>query len=145
MILPGSPLFPPLHLLADTIDPALALLALLRPAMRPSLGSRCAVGLYLVAMSLGVAGVYAVGAADAAFSVWGRFGLDYSTHTAFAVSLALSTGLTRPRWGWALIAAVLLHSTLLGVLGFHGAGDIATSGAVAMLATAPWHVLRRET
>jgi hypothetical protein len=133
-----------LHLLADTLDPLLALLALLHPAMRPPLGDRRTVRLYFLTTALGLAGIYAVAAVDALFSIWGRWGLDYSTHTAFAVSLAISIGLARPRWGWAVGIVILAHSTLIVALGFHGLADVVTSGLVAALVTVPWHCVGRR-
>lgn len=134
-----------LHLLADALDPLLALLALLHPAMRPSLGDRRAVRLYFLAAALGLAGVYAVSAVDARFSIWGRYELDYSTHTAFAVSLAVSIGLARPRWAWTLAGVILGYSALVVLLGFHSAADVVTSGLVAALVTVPWHRLGRRS
>ena len=106
--------------------------------MRPPLGDRRRVRSYYLATTLGLAGIYAVAGIDVVFSLWGRSGLDYSTHTAFAVSLALSIGLARPRWAWALAIVILAHSTLLVLLDFHSPADIVTSGLVAVLATLPW-------
>jgi len=134
-----------LHLLADVLDPLLALLALLHPAMRPPLGDRRTLRLYFLAAALGLAGVYAVAGADSAFSIWDRFGLNYSTHTAFAVSLALSIGLARPRWGWALGMGIIAYSILIVLLGFHGPADVMTSGLVAALVTVPWQLTTART
>lgn len=138
MLPPTSLLYPPLHMLADALDPLLALVALLHPAMRPPLGDRRTVRLYYLAAALGLAGIYAVAGVDVVFSLWGRQGLDYSTHTAFAVSLALSIGLSRPRWAWALGITLLANAVLIVALGFHGVTDVVTSGVVAVLVTLPW-------
>jgi len=102
------------------------------------MGDRRRVQLYYLATALGLAGIYAVAGVDAVFSLWGRCGLDYSTHTAFAVSLALSIGRARPRWAWALGITLLAYAVLIVVLGFHGVADVVTSGVVAVLVTLPW-------
>ncbi|MES1241507.1 MAG: hypothetical protein ABUT39_07800 [Acidobacteriota bacterium] len=125
------------HGLADAVAPLLALLALLNPAIRPSLGDRSTVWRYLAAAALGVAGIYLVAGLDVWLGLWSRAGLDYSTHTAFVTTLAVSLGRSRPGWAWALVAVVLLYSLLIFALGFHGLGDIVTSAIVAAAVTPP--------
>jgi hypothetical protein len=126
------------HGIADALAPFLALLALLSPAIRPPLGDRRAVRRYLTVTALGVAGIYLVALVDFALGLWSRAGLDYSTHTAVATTLAISIWRSRPGWIWALGAVLLLNATLLFALGFHGLGDVITSMIVAAAATLPW-------
>jgi len=126
------------HGVADAVAPLLALLALLNPAIRPPLGDRRAVLRYLVATALGVGCIYLVAGVDVWLGLWSRAGLDYSTHTAFVATLAISLGRSRPRWAWTLGAVVLLYALLIFALGFHSLGDIITSAIVAATVTLPW-------
>lgn len=126
------------HGAADALAPLLALLALLNPAIRPPLGDRRAVRRYLAAAALGVAGIYLVALVDFALGLWSRAGLDYSTHTAFATTLAISIWRSRPGWAWALGAVLLVNAALILALGFHSAGDIVTSTIAAAAVTLPW-------
>lgn len=123
------------HGAADILAPLLALLALLNPSIRPPLGDRRAVRRYLAATALGVIGIYLVALVDFALGFWSRAGLDYSTHTAFATTLAISIWRSRPGWVWFLGVILLLNAALILALGFHSAGDVLTSTAVAAAVT----------
>lgn len=123
------------HLAADAVAPLLALLALLNPLLRPPLGDRSAVRRYLLLAALGVVGIYLVAGVDFALGLWSRAGLDYSKHTAFATTLAISLWRSRPDWGWALGAVLLVNIALILALGFHSIGDVLTSAIVAALVT----------
>lgn len=125
-----------IHGVADALAPLLVLLALLNPAIRPPLGDRPVVRRYLAATALGVAGIYLVALVDFALGLWSRAGLDYSTHTAFATTLAISIWRSRPGWIWTLGAVLLLNAALILALGFHSLGDVITSTIVAAAVTA---------
>ncbi len=133
------------HGVADALAPLLVLLALLNPAIRPPLGDRRAVRRYFTAAALGVAGIYLVALVDFALGLWSQAGLDYSKHTAFATTLALTIWRSRPNWIWALGAVLLLNAALLLALGFHSLGDIVTSTIVAVVVTLPWSVWATRT
>lgn len=128
-------------LLADAIDPLLALLALAAPAFRRRAWRR--VLFYYLAGVLGMAVVYGVWALDGWLGLWARWGMDYSTHTAFAVSAAITLGFWVERWRWGLVAVVVGYAFLLGYLGYHDGADMATSVAVAST-TALFHLALRE-
>ena len=129
------------HGVADALAPLLALLALLNPAVRPPLGDRRAVRRYFTAAAVGVAAIYLIALVDFALGLWSRAGLDYSTHTAFATTLAISIWRSRPSWVWVLGAVVLANAVLILSLGFHSLGDVVTSTMVAAAVTPP----QRET
>lgn len=129
------------HGAADALAPLLALLALLNPAIRPPLGDRRAVRRYFTATALGVAAIYLVAGVDFALGLWSRVGLDYSTHTAFATTLAISIRRSRPGWIWAMGTALVVNAALILALGFHSFGDVVTSTIVAAAVTPP----QRET
>jgi hypothetical protein len=128
------------HGAADAIAPLLALLAILNPVIRPPLGDRRAIRRYLAVTALGVAGIYLVAALDFALALWSRAGLDYSTHTAFVTTLAISLWRSRPGWAWALGAVLLMNALLILGLGFHSLGDVVTSAIVAAAVTLPWYL-----
>lgn len=123
------------HGLADAIAPLLALLAVLNVVIRPPLGDRRVVQRYLVTAALGVAAIYLVALVDFALGLWSRAGLDYSTHMAFATTLAISIWRSRPGWVWALGAVLLVNAALILALGFHSVGDIVTSTIAAAAVT----------
>src|SRR5690348_3830436 len=123
------------HGLADAIAPLLALLAILNVVIRPPLGGRRVVQRSLAAAALGVAAIYLIALVDFGLGLWCRAGLDYSTHTAFATTLAISIWRSRPGWIWALGAVLLVNAALILALGFHSVGDVVTSTIIAAAVT----------
>ena len=130
------------HLVADAIGPLLALLAILNPAIRPPQGDRRTAMKHLGAAALGVLSIVFVMVLDFSLGLWFRVGLEYSGHTAFVTTLAISIWRSRPDWVWAMAAVVILNSLLLLTLGFHSLGDIVTSAIAAATVTLPWRVQR---
>lgn len=128
---PGSSAFRALDLVADSFDVLLTFLALAAPWLRGAWRGWPAAGRYFVAGLAGLGVVYGVQALDSEWGLWATRGLDYSTHTAYAVSLAASVASWHRRWSWSLGAAVLAYGVLLIALGFHGPLDILTSAALA--------------
>lgn len=118
-----------LDLLADAIDPLLALFALAAPTLRRRAWRRALY--YYLAGSLGMAVVYGIWALDGWLGLWARWGMDYSTHTAFAVSAAITLSFWMKAWRWALAMVVVGYAFLLRHLGYHDVLDMATSAAVA--------------
>ena len=97
LVAPDSTAFRVLDLIADSYDPVLALLALAAPAIDRGSRSGMALLRYYAALGIGLGVVYLVQAADQRFGLWPAAGLDYSTHVAFAVSVATSAYLARAR------------------------------------------------
>jgi hypothetical protein len=89
--------------------------------------------------------VYAALWLDNQHHLWQRFGLDYSTHSAFAASVALSLGTLRRTWAGALAGSVILYFGLVLALGYHGMGDILAAAALAAATTglAHWSLRQR--
>ena len=127
-----------LDLIADSVNPLLALLAigvavfLWRGSWRHGLA-------YTAATALGIAGIYAVQFADARWSIWSSLGGDYSTHTAFATSLVISMAwwVRQLRVGLAVVWA--LYLALIVVMRYHGVIDVITAAIVAVAVTVPPH------
>lgn len=132
---PGSPLFLALDFVADSFDVVLTLLALASPWLRRSWkGARAAASYFLAALA-GLGVVYGVMALDSLYDLWPSMGLDYSTHTAYAVSLATSIVAWDRRWTRVLVAAVLGYFLLIWVLGYHGPLEMLMAATIAGPAT----------
>jgi hypothetical protein len=117
---------------ADAVDPLLALLAIAAPGLDRRAGEGWAAAVrFWLRTACGLAGIYAVQALDGRFGLWPRWGLDYSTHTAFAVCLATSLALRRPRWLAGLVPLLAAYAGLMLQLGYHGLPDILSAAAVA--------------
>ena len=132
-----------LDAIADSFDPLLAIIALACPFLRKPRAVRPAVFYYLsTAAAIGF--VYLVRAVDARQQIWGSFGLDFSTHSAFAASLAVSMGAFRRSWIVPLALATLLYFALELVMRYHGPLDILSSATVAALAALFLHTIGKN-
>lgn len=74
--------------------------------------------------------VYAVLGLDRAFGLWACVGLDYSTHTAFAVALVTSLLVLDRRSAWIAAPLLLGYAWSMVLLGYHTVPDILTTAAV---------------
>jgi hypothetical protein len=138
---PDSTAFRVLDFIADSFDPILALFALAAPAIAHTARRWAARLRYYVALATGIAVVYLVQAADRRLGLWSALGLDYSTHSAFAASVATSAWFWRRRWLLPLLAGLGAYAALILLLRYHRALDILTAAAVALPTTAASHVL----
>ena len=124
-----------LDAVADSFNPLLAIIALLCPLRRKPR----AVLFYYLSAAAAIGFVYLVRAIDASLRIWGSFGLDFSTHSAFAASLAVSMGAFRRAWIAPLALAALLYFSLELLMRYHGLMDILPSAIVAALAALSFH------
>ena len=132
---PSSPAFRVLDLVADAFDPALTLFAMAVPKLRGSWRGGLAATRYVLAALAGLAVVYGVQALDDRFGLWRVMALDYSTHTAYAASLATSIACWDRRWTWAMVVSVCGYAALILALGYHGPYDLLTAVAVTVPST----------
>jgi hypothetical protein len=132
-----------LTFIADCVDPALALLAILVSVLDWRAGRRRTALAWTLATGLGVASIYAVGWADRTWSIWRRFQGDYSTHTAFATTLACSLVVARPAWRAALGGGWLSYLLLIVLMRYHTALDVAVAALIALALTVMWHLCAR--
>src|SRR6185436_15846548 len=121
-----------LDALADSFDPLLAIIALAVPLIRTPRRFRPGVAYYLSAAAA-IGFVYLVRAIDDRYHLWSAAGFDFSTHSAFAASLAVSIATFQRRWAGPLALAVLLYFSLELVMRYHGLLDILTSASLAAL------------
>lgn len=117
--------------MADVFNPALTLLALAAPRLRGTWRGWLPALRYVVAGLAGLGLIYGVAALDAHFGLWPAVGLDYSTHMAYAVSLATTIICWDRRWRTLLAVAICGHALLMIVLGFHSPEDLATTAVIA--------------
>ncbi|MFN7941532.1 MAG: hypothetical protein U0X73_08015 [Thermoanaerobaculia bacterium] len=138
---PGSFWYRALDPWADAFDPALTVFALAVPWMRGSWPGWRAAARYGMAGAAGLAAIYGVAALDALFGLWSAVGLDYSTHTAYAVSLATTIVVWDRRWTRTVVLAVGAYALLILLVGYHDLADVLCAALVAALAT--WPIARR--
>lgn len=127
---------------ADCYGPFLALLAILAPLFGRGSGPRRTLR-YAAAAGGGVLFVYLVKFLDARFGWWQAANLDYSTHSAFAASLAVSLAFFRPRWSAPLAVSFIVYAAIVLLL-FHRLGDILSSAILAGLFAAGAQTLARS-
>jgi hypothetical protein len=130
--------------IANSFNPILAMLALAVPFVRKPRTLRSTIAYYLSAgVAIGL--VYVVRAIDDHYQLWASRGLDYSTHSAFAASLAASIATFHRRWAAPLILATLFYFALEIFMRYHGLLDILSSAVPAAVAAILLHVafLRR--
>ena len=119
--------------IADSFNPLLAILALAVPFVHKPRVLRETIAYYLsTGAAIGL--VYLVRAIDDHYRIWASFGLDYSTHSAFAASLAVSICAFHRRWLVPIVVAVLLYFALEPVMKYHSVMDILTSCPLAITA-----------
>lgn len=127
-----------LGLIADLFDPLLALCALLAPLFRRPRLLRPAI-VYYACAATAVAMVYVLRAVDARYQIWASGGLDFSTHTAFATSLAVSLIALDRRWLGPALTILALDFALMVVLRYHSVLDIVSSASLAAAVAALLH------
>lgn len=127
-----------LDAVADSFNPLLAIITLACPFLRKPRALRPAI-LYYLSAAMAIGFVYLVRAVDAAQQIWGSFGLDFSTHSAFAASLAVSMGAFRRSWIGPLALVTVLYFLLELIMRYHGLLDILSSVAVAVPAALVAH------
>jgi len=128
-----------LKLLADAVDPGLALMAIGVVAFDLRARRVAALVRFGVPTMLAVGCVYVVQGIDRSWLVWQRYGGDYSTHTAFATALAVSLAM-RPIWRPVIGGVWLAYLFLIVFLGFHTATDVASAGILLGFVTALLHI-----
>jgi hypothetical protein len=123
--------FRALDAVADAVNPALTLLAIAVPRLRGTWRGWPAAFRYWAAALGGLGVIYGLAALDAWFGLWAAMHLDYSTHTAYAVSLAATILCWDRRWAWLLVPALSGYALLILVLRYHGPADVLTAALVA--------------
>ncbi|MBV8544413.1 MAG: hypothetical protein JO093_23530 [Acidobacteria bacterium] len=121
--------------IANSFNPIVAILALAVPFARRPRTLRSTIAYYLAA-GIAIGLVYVVRAIDDRYGLWASRGLDYSTHSAFAASLAASIAAFHRRWAAPLVGATVLYFALEMFMRYHGVLDILSSAVPAAMAAA---------
>ena len=121
--------------IANSFNPLLAILALVVPFVRKPRTLRSTIAYYLSA-GIAIGLVYLVRAIDDRYQLWASRGLDYSTHSAFAASLAASIGTFHRRWAVPLVLATIFYFALEIFMRYHGIIDILSSAIPAAIVAA---------
>ncbi|HEV2721171.1 MAG TPA: hypothetical protein VG323_14205 [Thermoanaerobaculia bacterium] len=132
MIDPASTAYRILDPIADAVNPALTIAALLFIVREWRANGWKAALLLAAAMGLGIGGIYIVKAH--------HFGGEYSSHTAYATSLTASF-VTRRKWVWLSLAVCLGYLALIVFVGYHTVIGVVTSAVAAIVVTLPWHLI----
>lgn len=119
-----------LDAIADSVNPALGVVALLVPWMRRK-GKRYALALDALTL-LAVAVAYTGQAIDSQLGLWSRAGLDFSTHIAVFIAIASSLWQQGRAWRFAAALLGLAYAALMLYQRYHSWLEI-TSTAAAML------------
>lgn len=137
-------LYDSLDIIADAVNPVLALLALAFPWLDREAIRRCGSRWsFWTRTLLSLAVVYAIMLADERFRLWPVLGLDYSTHTAFAVAIITSVSAMNRRWLFVLAPVFLAYAELMIYLGYHSSLDILAAALV--IAPTTWLIHRMGT
>lgn len=125
MIERSSPLFAIGDLIADAVNPILALCLigyLFVQTRRRQISLN-----FWVAAFLGVALVYVLRTVDRRADLWEQIGGDYSTHSAVAMAMIIPLIFLQRRLWPILVGVLVCYAALMIVLGFHTLLDIATT------------------
>jgi len=137
-------LYESLDIIADAVNPVLALLALVFPWLdREAIRKRGSRWSFWARTLLSLAVVYAIMFAEERFRLWPGLGLDYSTHTAFAVAIITSLSAMNSRWLFVLAPVLVAYATLMIYLGYHSLLEILTTALLIALTT--WLIHRMGT
>ncbi len=139
MVPPSSNWYVLLDTIADSVNPLLAFAAIVVVAKEWRRSSRQSALLCGAATALGLLGIYVLR------FFWRHWGGHYSTHAAFAVSVAISLAFWCPTRRALLAAVLAVYLPLVVIMGYHGLIEVLISSLVACAVTAPWQVAARAS
>jgi hypothetical protein len=139
---------PALAITAEAVLPVLGLLVLVLPATEWKAGRLKFPELFWFCALASIALVYILRYFCHPAGHWIRPGVNYSTHTAVAVSLGVSLVICRPMLLPAMVVVVGAYLWLITFLGYHTPGDAISTGAVilplSVLCHLPWLLSNRR-
>ena len=134
--------------IADAINPALAMLALLVPWIDlEAAHEKDSPWSFWARTLLGLVVVYSIKFADRLWLdtlFWSPIGIHYSTHTAFAVSITTSLGAINRRWIFFLLPVLVIYAGLMVHLRYHALSDIWTTALMITPSTWLIHQVGRK-
>lgn len=129
---------------ADSFNPLLAVIGLTAPFLRRPRALLSTIVFYSSA-GAAIGFVYVLRAFDIHHQIWGRFALDFSTHSAFAASLVVSLSAFNRRWVGPLVVLTVLYFCLQLMMRYHSVADIISSASVAGAAALLLHLIAVRT
>lgn len=132
-----------LDTIADSVNPCLGIAILVfawLPAARGYGSPWSLLGWTIVGLAI----VYGLQYLDNRAHLWPAVGLDYSTHTAVAVSLSTSLVVANWRWLFVLIPVLVFYAVLMMYLDYHSLTDILSTAVVVAPLTWAVHRLARR-
>ena len=126
-----------LDTIADSYTPLLAILCLGflgKSLFKKDFSTFKTLGLFVI-YSLVVS--YGIMFWDNHFNIWPAFKLDYSTHTAVALSLVVSLCLMASSLSRLWIASLLMYMTLMEYQNYHSLADMLSTALVVAIFLAP--------
>ena len=133
-----------LDAIADAVNPLLALTAIVVIALDVRATRWSALLRSALPTALGVASIYVVWFADRQLRLWQMYRADYSTHAAFATTLALSLLILRPAWRVPLLGVWAGYLALIVINRYHTVADVIVAALIAVIVTLPWHLVTRR-
>ncbi len=121
-----------LSIIADSINPFLVLLAVFIPWLKRDQKHKVT-WIFLVGTALSLLIVYVIQYMDIRLSLWSALSLNYSTHTAFSVSISTSIITFSIRWSLFLVPLLIAYASMMIFLEYHSLGDIFTSAFIVAL------------
>ncbi|MFC1749981.1 hypothetical protein ACFL2V_14370 [Pseudomonadota bacterium] len=137
--------FEKLDAIADTYSPLLLLILLFYVVSAAYKKNWLELELLLFSSVLGLGVVYGLMFLDKAVIIWERIGLDYSTHTAFAVCLVFVLAKITRRFTKSLIASLVLYVLLMLYQKYHTLADVVTTALVISVLLSFILFLRRHS
>ena len=121
-----------LDVFCDLINPLLVLVVLYQVAVAGLRHRFKTVLPLVVTVTLGLPLVYGLLFIDQLFGIWSRAGIDYSTHTAFAMVMcsALNKVIINKYTMWLILSGYLL---LILIQGYHSASDLLATGSLIVV------------
>lgn len=129
--------------IADSINPAMGILALALPWLRKR--ERSGQVALMTSFTLAcVAIAYGMQWLDRSFRLWPHFGLDYSTHTAVFAAIASALWQHGRVWQYFAVGVALSYAALMLWQRYHSLMDIvSTAGAMLVVLIVFWSLVRR--
>jgi hypothetical protein len=114
-----------LALVCDIFTPILVLASFTLPwLVKNPIKKQFIICATVVELCVGLISTYGLMAIDNFYNLWPAAGLDYSTHTAFALTFCLPL-VKHYHWAWGVV--LLLYAWAMESLGYHSWADIFSS------------------
>ncbi|WP_368563446.1 hypothetical protein [Pseudoxanthomonas sp. UTMC 1351] len=124
------PSFETLDAIADVYTPLLGVLSIAVIVVGGFRKQWQLTGLRLLAFAVALVLTYGLMILDARYQLWPALGLDYSTHTALALTLVIFLAMNTPRRKFVWYGSLVCYVLLMLYQGYHGLADIVTTAVV---------------